>query len=114
MTGLILAAAVILLLAPADGSQESCLHKLNLVARDVTPSDIVKHSSLVCDNAIKYFSGITIGHVSPWHPRGKALSLQYAKKFDVISPFWYSIEFHDGKYVVSLRDLTRRTDRGGE
>ena len=32
-----------------------------------------------------------LGYVTPWNPRGKHLTEEYRRKFDLVSPVWYTV-----------------------
>eukprot|EP01022_Parablepharisma_sp_SALTPOND_P020656 TRINITY_DN3827_c0_g2_i1.p1 TRINITY_DN3827_c0_g2~~TRINITY_DN3827_c0_g2_i1.p1 ORF type:complete len:382 (+),score=19.19 TRINITY_DN3827_c0_g2_i1:93-1148(+) len=83
---------------------ETCVHSKGLVNKIITTSEISQNYRMICDQDVKHFSGVTMGHISPIYDRGKELSITYAKKFDIISPIWFTVDYTSKGYEITGKE----------
>jgi len=77
------------------------VQKRGLVREHPTYSSIIaenkKYCSLVDE---KHFASETLGFVTPWNNRGYDIAKIFKKKFDYISPTWFTINVENGVAVI--------------
>jgi len=95
---------ILLVVCIVQAIPDTCLHNKNLVIQNTTTSDIINNHETICDEDIKHFPNIVIGHITPYYNRGKELAVKYAKKFDVISPVWFIIEKSNDSYIIKGKE----------
>ena len=55
------------------------------------PTTIISSSNNQSSTSKNFGSGITLGYITPWNPKGNELTLRYRSKFDIIAPVWYTV-----------------------
>eukprot|EP00826_Nyctotherus_ovalis_P047140 TRINITY_DN5383_c0_g2_i6.p1 TRINITY_DN5383_c0_g2~~TRINITY_DN5383_c0_g2_i6.p1 ORF type:complete len:102 (-),score=6.92 TRINITY_DN5383_c0_g2_i6:70-375(-) len=91
--------AILVFLWTVAATSNTCLHAKNLVVQNITISEIINNHETICDEEVKHFPGIVMGHISPYYNKGKELSVKYARKFDIIAPTWFKIG-HDNDCLL--------------
>ena len=80
---------------PKNSSQKDSLDfDRQLLKKKITKEDIINNSQFYCDKPeclMKKFENKVLGYVTPWNSKGYDVSKIFAKKFDMISPVWLSL-----------------------
>lgn len=73
---------------------ETSVIQRRLIEENITPKSIVDHHQAYCSACLdsREFTNPTLVYITPWNSHGYNIAKLFAKKFDYISPVWFSIK----------------------
>ena len=83
--------------------EETNVLQRDLIQEEITPRDILQNHERYCSvcHETREFTYPTLIYITPWNNRGYDLVKVFTKKFDYISPVWFSVKRTSfEKYII--------------
>lgn len=75
-----------------------------LSERPTVKEIITEGKAYFYNTSVRMFDGPTLGFVTPWNYHGQELAATFAPKFDIISPVWLQIVYHNSNFEIAGKE----------